>query len=193
MKSDIFIASPYSFKFPPFIIGMIFLIIAIITYFNLVQDISSINTIFSSIFMVSGVLEILFSIRNKTIFTNWKWSFSFGLLTYIIGILLISEPSSSRDIISFYNGIYFIFRAIFSINFGIEMFKINNYSAYLIIGLGFVLILLGAGLVWLPGILNTITPILDGTAFLITGFLIFYIYNSIKNMRYMAKFNPQLD
>ena len=193
MKSDNLFASPYSFQFPPFIIGMIFLIIAIITYFNLVQEISSINTIFSIIFMISGVLEILFSIRNKSIFSNWKWSFSFGLLTYIIGILLISEPTSTRDIISFYIGIYFIFRAIFSINFGIEIFQVNSFSAYLIIGLGFILILLGTILVWLPSILKNIIPVLDGTAFLIAGFLIFYIYNSIKKYGHSTKLSPQLD
>ncbi|MBS7332579.1 MAG: DUF308 domain-containing protein [Weeksellaceae bacterium] len=186
-------ASPYSLNFPPFIIGLIFLIIGIITYFNLAKEIDSINTIFSVIFMVSGVLEILFSVRNKNIFSNWKWSFSFGLLTYIIGILLISEPSTTTDIVSFYTGIYFFLRAIFSINFGIEIFESNSTSAYIIIGLSFILILLGSSLLWLPNMIKNFMYFIDGTAFLIAGFLIFYIYNQIRKQErrvdYQALYN----
>lgn len=186
-------ASPYSLNFPPFIIGLIFLIIGIITYFNLAKEIDSINTIFSVIFMVSGVLEILFSVRNKNIFSNWKWSFSFGLLTYIIGILLISEPSTTTDIVSFYTGIYFFLRAIFSINFGIEIFESNSTSAYIIIGLSFILILLGSSLLWLHNMIKNFMYFIDGTAFLIAGFLIFYIYNQIRKQErrvdYQALYN----
>lgn len=181
-------ASPYSLNFPPFIIGLIFLIIGIITYFNLAKEIDSINTIFSVIFMVSGVLEILFSVRNKNIFSNWKWSFSFGLLTYIIGILLISEPSTTTDIVSFYTGIYFFLRAIFSINFGIEIFESNSTSAYIIIGLSFILILLGSSLLWLPNMIKNFMYFIDGTAFLIAGFLIFYIYNQIRKQEHRVDY-----
>ncbi|QTV06767.1 DUF308 domain-containing protein [Faecalibacter bovis] len=181
-------ASPYSLNFPPFIIGLIFLIIGIITYFNLAKEIDSINTIFSVIFMVSGVLEILFSVRNKNIFSNWKWSFSFGLLTYIIGILLISEPSTTTDIVSFYTGIYFFLRAIFSINFGIEIFESNSTSAYIIIGLSFILILLGSSLLWLPHMIKNFMYFIDGTAFLIAGFLIFYIYNQIRKQEHRVDY-----
>lgn len=190
MNSNKNLDSPYSLNFPPFIIGLTFLIIGMITYFNLVKEINTMNIIFSIIFMVSGVLEILFSVRNKSIFTNWKWSFSFGLLTYIIGILLISEPYTNQDITSFYIGVYFIFRAIFSINFGIEIYENNSSSAYLIIGLGFVLILLGSSLVWLPETMINLTPYLDGTSFLIAGFLIFYIYKSIRKIKQKIKYQP---
>lgn len=180
MRSTKILTNPYSLYFPPFIIGMLFLIIGIITYFNLVKEINLVNTFLGGIFMLSGVLEILFTIQNKIMFSNWKWSFSFGIMTYIIGILLISEPIAAYDITSFYIGVYFIFRAIFSINFGIEIFEKNNSSAYIIIGLAFLLILYGTSLVWLPNVTEKLIPFLDGTSFLITGFLIFYIYNSLR-------------
>lgn len=190
MNSNKNLDSPYSLNFPPFIIGLTFLIIGMITYFNLVKEINTMKTIFSIIFMISGVLEILFSVRNKSIFTNWKWSFSFGLLTYIIGILLISEPFTNQDITSFYIGIYFIFRAIFSINFGIEFFERNSSSAYIMIGLGFLLIFLGFSLVWLPTRLVNFIPYLDGTSFLISGFLIFYIYNTVRKFTQNINHQP---
>lgn len=171
----------YIAKFPPFVIGLIFLIFGIVTYFNLIKDINYVVTLLCTVLMLSGTLEVFFAIMNKSFYKDWKWSFSFGLLSFIIGVLLLSEYNLTIEIISFYLGVYFIFRSFITLNFVVDLYRANKEKAKVIFGLVSVLLISGFLLIWMPQKIHSIVNYLNGVALLLTGYLIFYTYSRIRN------------
>lgn len=96
----------------------------------------ALSVLFSLTFIASGVSEIYFAISNREALDNWGWILFFGIISFIIGILMIANPALSMITMPFYVGFLVLFRSIAGISFALDL------KSYGVLGLLFSFILI---------------------------------------------------
>lgn len=147
----------------PVITGVILILIALWTFGNPAKSYVGLSLLFSISFFVSGVLEIIFSISHKRQLDN---SLVLGIITLIIGILLLLNPEISMIGLALYIGFLILFRSFGAIGIVLDLksYGESNWGALLVLGiLG---VLFSFILIW--------NPILGGLSIVIwTGITLF--------------------
>jgi uncharacterized membrane protein HdeD (DUF308 family) len=147
----------------PLIIGIILIALGIYVFTVPVQTYLTLSVAFSISFIIIGILDIFFSIRNRNILQGWGWHLVGGLLSLAAGIILFIYPGISIVILPFIVGFTLLFLSLLLMGYALEIksFGILNwgYSATLsVLGvlLSFILIvnplISGISLVTLTGI-----------------------------------------
>ena len=121
----------------PLLVGLLFIVLSIVVMTSPESSLLSLSIFFSLTFLFSGLSEIIFSITNRDQLDNWGWSMAFGLLTFIVGILLLSQPGVSLQVLAFYIGFLILFRSMASISFALDIKKYGNknWGGLMIFGL----------------------------------------------------------
>ena len=80
---------------------------------------------------------MVFAGSNRKVMENWGWTFALGILTTIIGLLLIFNPAVSALTLPLYIGFMLMFHAIWAIGSAIDIksFGISGWKSLLIIGI----------------------------------------------------------
>lgn len=134
----------------PIIVGVVFVGLGIFSLLNPMISFSSLSILFSIFFLISGISEMAFAFANKDEMDNWGWTLTFGLVTTIVGFILLSSPLTSMSVLAYYIGFLVLFRSISGISYAIDL---KNYSVHqwkyllLISGLGTIF---GIIMIWNP-------------------------------------------
>lgn len=109
----------------PAIMGVLFIALGVYiftvpnsTYFSLV-------VLFSLSFLVSGILDIWFSLQNRNELEGWAWYLVSGVFSLILGILLITKPIVAAATLPFFIGFGLLFRSIQGLGLA---FELKNYG-----------------------------------------------------------------
>ncbi|MGP5649719.1 DUF308 domain-containing protein [Psychrobacter celer] len=78
----------------PLVVGIIFIATGIYTFVSPLESYAALAILFSISFIISGISEITFSLLNKKLLNNWGWFLALGVLTLIVGVLLVIIVSS---------------------------------------------------------------------------------------------------
>lgn len=119
------------------IIGIVLIATGIWTFSRPVQSYFALTIIFSVSFLITGIAEMVFAGSNRKVMENWGWTFALGILTTIIGLLLIFNPAVSALTLPLYIGFMLMFHAIWAIGSAIDLksFGISGWKSLLIIGI----------------------------------------------------------
>lgn len=130
-------------------------------------------------FLLSGVVEIVFSIANRNILADWGWSLACGIIDIIFGVLMLLLPLPIITVMLIYLiGFWILFRSVWMIGESIELKRMH------VKGWGWFLAM--AILSILFSFLFIISPVISGVlivAFVSVAFLtygIFRIYLALK-------------
>ncbi|MCO4821810.1 MAG: DUF308 domain-containing protein [Flavobacteriaceae bacterium] len=162
----------------PLIVGLIFIGIGIYTLLSPLESYLTLSILFSLSFLFSGLSEIMFSISNHKEIDNWGWTLTFGILTFLLGLLLIMNPAISITTLPIYVGFVVLFRSIMGISYALELKNYGiidwgNLMAVGILGLIFSFIL-----IWNPLFAGFTIVVWTGLAIIIGG--VFSVYLSFK-------------
>ncbi|KFF10282.1 DUF308 domain-containing protein [Chryseobacterium soli] len=105
----------------PLIFGIIFLVCGIYVFTVPLATYVTLSVIFSISFLVSGITEIFFSLRNSKFLQGWGWFLVSGLLTAAIGIYLIANPTISMAVLPFVIGFTLLFRSFQLLGFAFDL------------------------------------------------------------------------
>lgn len=121
----------------PLLVGIFFVIAGIITISSPTTSLIALSVLFAISFLFGGISEIIFSLSNRHQMYNWGWSLTFGIITLLLGILLLTRPELSITVLIFYIGFTILFRSIASISFSIDMkrYGSQSWSGLLILGI----------------------------------------------------------
>jgi uncharacterized membrane protein HdeD (DUF308 family) len=72
------------------IVGLLFIVLGLGILFVPVQEYQDLAVLFSSSFIISGIVEIYFSVKNKDALDGSGWYLTCGVLSLIIGIILFA-------------------------------------------------------------------------------------------------------
>jgi|TARA_B110000014_G_C20095976_1_gene574467 uncharacterized membrane protein HdeD (DUF308 family) len=169
----------------PLIVGLLFSGIGIYSMLSPLNSYKTLAMIFSFSFLLSGVSEILFSLSNKKEIDNWGWTLTFGVLTFILGLLLVLNPEIPMKTLPIYIGFIVLFRSIMGISYAIELknYGVKDWKNLLIIGiLGLVLAFI---LIWNPLLAGMTIMFWIGIAIVAAGIFSIYLAFKLKKINEM--------
>jgi uncharacterized membrane protein HdeD (DUF308 family) len=175
----------------PLILGILFIIVGILAIKTPEATYLSLAILFSLTFLFVGILEIVFSISHRKQLDGWGWSLASGILSSIIGVLLIIYPQVSIITLPLFVGFVVLFHSIMSIAWSIELkkYKVSNWGWLLFAGiLGVIFSFL---LMLNPVFAGLTVAILTGIALITIG--IFHIQFSIELKKLKKTFNNSKD
>lgn len=119
----------------PLIIGIILIAAGIYVFTVPLETYLTLSLLFSISFIVIGLLDIFFSIRNHKILHGWGWYLVGGLLSLAGGIILTIYPGISIVILPFVVGFTLLFLSFLLLGYAFEMKSIGilnwGYTAIL--------------------------------------------------------------
>ncbi len=169
----------------PLIVGLAFIGIGIYTLFSPLESYLTLSIIFSLSFLFSGLSEIIFSISNRKEIDNWGWTLTFGILTFLLGLLLIMNPLISITTLPIYIGFVVLFRSIMGISYALELKNYGvldwgNLMVVAILGLVFSFIL-----IWNPLFAGFTIVYWTGLAIILGGVFSVYLSFKLKKIKSM--------
>jgi uncharacterized membrane protein HdeD (DUF308 family) len=153
----------------PLLFGILFLLIGIWILRSPEESLSTLTKIIGVIAIVSGTVQLVFTIGNRRGIPGFGFQLAGGLVDLIIGIILVVNPMILLKVITVFvaiwliiNGISLVMRAMQTRGEGREIWKWELIF-------GSVLILLAILFIWHPLILGMTIAIWTALAFIILG------------------------
>lgn len=171
----------------PLLVGIFFVIVSIVAFTSPESSLLTLSILFALSFLLGGISEVVFSITNKSQLENWGWSLAFGLITAIVGFLLLIQPIVSLAIMAFYIGFVILFRSVGAISFAIDIkrYGSKNWGGLLVLGvLG---TLFSFILIWNPVFAGLSIVILIALSFLLTGMFSIFLALQLRKLHKNSK------
>jgi uncharacterized membrane protein HdeD (DUF308 family) len=160
------------------IVGIIFIGAGIMVFRTPVESYLTLSIIFSVLFLLSGLLEIVFSIANRKELEGWGWNLALGIVTLLVGIMLVGNPAISMVTLPFFVGFVVLFRSIMAISTSLELRNYYIMDWGYLFGLGILGTIFSFMLLFNPSFAGLSLVIWTGLALVLIG--IFSIYLSLK-------------
>lgn len=169
------------------IIGLLFVGLGIYSFSYPLASYAALAMIFSVSFLFSGISEIIFSIANKDEIDNWGWMLAYGIMTTIIGFLLMVNPLLSLEIFAYYVGFLVLFRSISGISYSIDLrnFGIQGWGFSMFTSI--VGVILAVILLWNPQLAGFTAVIWLGLAIITSGLFAIFTSFQLKRVKNMPK------
>ncbi|NMB50397.1 MAG: HdeD family acid-resistance protein [Bacteroidales bacterium] len=169
----------------PLIVGILLIVLGIWTLTTPLESYLMLSIVFAVGFFLSGVFEMIFALTNKH--KSWGWSLALGILSIIIGLLLIMNPAISMVTLPFYVGFMLLFHSILGISSAYEMRR------YGIMDWGWLMLVAVLGMIfsfimlWNPIFAGLNIVVWTGIAFLVTGIYMIYFSTRLNKLNKLLK------
>lgn len=160
------------------IVGLIFIAVGFWVFTSPIQSYAAFTILFSISFLISGIMEIFFAISNRNVLENWGWTLAMGIITTLVGFMLIANPEISALTLALYVGFMIMLRSFWAIGSALDLkdYGVKGWGISLFIGiLG---VLFSALLILKPAISGMTLVIWTGLALFASG--AFNLFLSIK-------------
>jgi uncharacterized membrane protein HdeD (DUF308 family) len=163
------------------VIGVIFVLLGIWVFRTPMASYLVLATFFSISFLAAGITEIAFALSNRKELDHWGWFFGSGILSTLIGFLLISNPTLSMITLPLYVGFGVMFRSISGISFAFKLKEMGSeYHSILYLSLaGMVLSFL---LIWNPGFVGMTLVTITALIFILLGVIAILLSMKMKKL-----------
>lgn len=153
----------------PLLVGVFFVVVSVVAFMSPMGSLITLSILFAMSFIFGGLSEVLFSIVNRERLDNWGWTLAFGIVTFIVGILLLSNPALSITTLAFYIGFLILFRSISAIGFAMDIKKYGNKNWIGLLILGVLGAIFSFVLIWNPVFAGLSVVMLVSLSFLSAG------------------------
>lgn len=170
--------------YTPLIIGVLLIGTGIWTFTSPAESYLALSILFSISFLISGILEILFAFANKNEMDNWGWMLALGIMTTLIGVMLLARPEISMITLPLYVGFLVMFRAFGAMGTAMDLknYGVMDWGTLMVIAvLGLIFSFI---LIWNPVFAGMTIVFWTGVALLTSG--VFNVYVALK-MRSLHK------
>lgn len=180
MASDLLktVKNTVKYWYLPLIAGILFIIVGIWIFATPLESYLTLAILFSISFLVSGVLDIIFAISNRKELDNWGWTLALGIVSTILGCILIIHPELSITTLPLFIGFVVLFRSISAIGFSLDIKRYGVFDWGYILAIGIIGTILGIILLINPFIAGVSLVVFTGLAFICLG--IYGIFISVK-------------
>ncbi len=163
------------------IIGVLFILLGLYVFSTPLASYLLLATLFSLSFLVSGITELTFAFGNRKNLDNWGWFLASGLISSLIGVLLLTNPALSMVTLPLYVGFGVMFKSISGISFALSLKDHGDeYQSLLWLGIGGMI--LSFILIWNPTILGMTLISLTALIFVLLGVVAIIFSLKIKKL-----------
>ena len=169
----------------PLIVGVLLIVLGIWTLTTPVESYIMLSIVFAVGFFLSGIFEMIFALSNKH--KSWRWSFALGLLSIIIGLLMILNPAISMATLPFYVGFMLLFHSILGICSAYEMrqYGIMDWGWLMLVAV--LALIFSFIMLWNPLFAGVSIVVWTGIAFIVTGFYMIYFSTRLIKLNNLWK------
>lgn len=166
------------------IVGLIFLGSGIYAFFSPEGTFLALALLFAWSFLVSGGIEIVFSISNREELDNWVWTLIFGVITFLVGLLLLARPEITLITLSLSLGFLILFRSIGTISFALDLKSYEDNQGWgTLLALGILGLLFSFLLLWNPALAGVTIAFWMGLALVIAGIMSIYLALKLRKLK----------
>lgn len=169
------------------IIGFIFISAGVWTFTSSIESYLALSFLFSISFLVSGILDIVFAISNKKELENWGWILILGIMSLLVGIMLLNNPEISLVTLPLYVGFVVMFRSFGAIGLAMDLKDYGNLEWRSLMIPGILGAIFSFILLWNPVFSGMTLVIWTGVALISIG--IFYLYLAIIMVKLNKNWN----
>lgn len=167
----------------PAIIGVIFVVFGIYLLTTPLASYEALAFLFSFSFLVSGVLEIWFSVDNRNELEGWGWYLTSGIFLLLAGIFLISVPGMAEITLALFVGFTLLFYSIQGLGFSFDLknYGIRNWgylAATSVLG-----IIVSFILIFNPVVTGVSLVVMTSLAFIFTGLASIVLAFQLKSLK----------
>lgn len=166
----------------PLIVGILSVIVGIWTISTPVESFLALAIIFTVFFVIGGSFEIFYALSNKDQLDHWGWELTTGILTLVIGILLVLNPAVTLITFPFYVSFVVLFRSAMAISSAIEVKKYGVKDWGILLTFGILGMILGFIMLWHPVFAGLTIVIWTGIAFFTLGIFAIFLSFKIKKL-----------
>lgn len=103
------------------ILGIVFILTGIWVILTPLTSYIALSLLFSIMFFVNGILEIIFAISNRHKLDGWGWQLTGGLVDLLLGLILLAIPGISMIVLSVFVGFGLMFRSMIITGFSFDL------------------------------------------------------------------------
>ncbi|MBN2635654.1 MAG: DUF308 domain-containing protein [Prolixibacteraceae bacterium] len=171
----------------PLITGIILVAAGIYIFMVPLETYLTLSVLFSISFIIIGLLDIFFSIRNHKILHGWGWYLVGGLLSLAGGIILSIYPEISIVILPFIVGFTLLFLSFLLLGYSFEMKNLGilnwgNVAILSVLGVIFSFMLIVS-----PLMSGISLVIITGVSFILTGVSSIVLSFDLKKLKKMSE------
>ncbi|PZP44313.1 MAG: hypothetical protein DI598_14680 [Pseudopedobacter saltans] len=177
----------------PAIVGILFIVVGVYLFTTPLETYFSLAVLFGFSFLISGIMEIVFSVSNRNEMEGWGWYLASGVFGTVMGLILTVFPAIAATTLPYFIGFTLMFRSFQGLGLA---FDLKNYG---VMKWGDVALLSILGII-LSFILIE-SPIFTGfslVAITASTFIVLGIYAIVLSVRlkklksYSGKISPEL-
>lgn len=165
------------------IIGILFVGLAFFSFTRPLDAYLTLAILFGATFLLAGLLEVIFAIVNRKEIDNWGWSLISGLLTLIVGKILIAYPGITMVTLPLIIGFAMLFKSISAIGHSIDLKKYKVADWGYLLALGILGTIFSNFIIWHPLVGGLAVGIWIGLTFLTIGLYSIFLSLKMKNLK----------
>ena len=167
----------------PLIIGLLLIVMGISVFATPLASYLTLSALFSVSFLISGILQIIFSLANRREMDSWGWHLVGGILYTLFGLLLINRPEISITTLPFVVGFFVLFASANALAWAYDLRKMGSASWGSIAALGVLGMLFSFILLWNPLFAGLSLVIWTGMAFVFAGIAAIMLSIQLKKVK----------
>lgn len=171
----------------PLLVGIFFVIVGIVVFTSPASSLKALSLLFALSFLIGGLSEIIFSIANKEELDNWGWSLTFGIITLLVGVLLLIKPALSITALAFFIGFVILFRSLSTIGFAMDVKKYGSKKWSRLLVLGIIGTIISFLLIWNPAFAGMSVVVLVALSFLFAGLFNIFFSLQLRKIQHSSK------
>ena len=110
------------------ILGILYIIVALCLLFAPGSSYIALSVIFSISMLISGIIEIIFSISNRRGISSWGWYMGFGILAIICSLIILWQPAVGALYVIYMLAFTFLIIGFFRVMLSFELKSLHKRS-----------------------------------------------------------------
>ena len=119
------------------LLGILFILMGIWVLMTPLTSYIALSLLFSMMFFINGILEIVFAISNRRKLDGWGWQLTGGVVDLLLGTILLSIPGISFLALPVFVGFGLMFRSmiIIGLSFDLKFYHVPGWGWLLVLSL----------------------------------------------------------
>lgn len=164
------------------ILGILYIIVALCLLFAPGSCYIALSVIFSISMLISGIIEIIFSISNRRSISSWGWYLAGGIIDLILGFYLVAYPLLSMEVIPFIVAFWMMFRGFSATGYSMDLKRYGTREWGWYMGFGILAIICSLIILWQPAVGALYVIYMLAFTFLIIGFFRVMLSFELKSL-----------
>ncbi len=169
----------------PLLVGIVLVAVGIWCIVAPAASYLALAIVFAVGFFLSGVFETFFAIANRS--EKWGWSLAMGIMSIIVGFLMMVNPGLSAVTLTFYVGFMLLFYSVTGIGIALaikEYYDVDWKTLMIVAVLGVILSLI---MLFNPAFAGISIVLWTAFTFLTMGFYRIYIAIRLRKIKQIFK------